>query len=99
MVAGPEKFDRTRTASKAAPQAWASAGVTGNVDVVPLVDGDGKGGAGWCTYKNTLDDGPDVEWILGGTNSKHPEAAGIWRQGNLLHFGFEPAPDALNANG
>jgi hypothetical protein len=99
VVAGPESFDRTRTTSRAAPKAWAAHGVTGNVEVVPLGDGRPAAMAGWCTYENTLAGGPDVEWILGGVNSKHPAAAAIWRQGFLLHFGFEPAPDQLNDNG
>lgn len=37
--------------------------------------------------------------MCGGINTKTPEAAAIWRQANLLHFGFEEDPDTLNATG
>ncbi len=30
--------------------------------------------------------------MCGGLNDKGPNMAGIWRQGNLLHFGFHPDP-------
>jgi hypothetical protein len=53
---------------------------------------------GWCTYTGDFDS-PEVEVFCGGLNSKIPTAAAIWRQGNLLHFGFEPSPAALNAAG
>jgi hypothetical protein len=53
---------------------------------------------GWCTYTDWFDS-PEVEVLCGGLNSKTPTAAAIWRQGNLLHFGFEPSPAALNAVG
>lgn len=55
--------------------------------------------AGWCTYASHLEGAPDVEVMCGGWNAKKPSAAGIWRQGNLLHFGFQPAPEHLNAAG
>ena len=37
--------------------------------------------------------------MCGGWNAKKPSAAGIWRQGNLLHFGFQPSPEELNETG
>src|SRR5262249_9724281 len=30
---------------------------------------------------------------------KTPKAAAVWRQGNLLHFGFEPSPERLTDAG
>jgi hypothetical protein len=53
---------------------------------------------GWCSYTQDFDS-PETEVFCGGLNSKTPTAAAVWRQGNLLHFGFEPAPAALNAAG
>ncbi len=61
ITQGPETVDRARTTSRDAPQAWKPYGVTGKVDVVALTDADFKGGSGWCSYRNTLDEGPDVE--------------------------------------
>ena len=54
---------------------------------------------GWCTYASHLENAPDVEIMCGGWNAKKPSAAGIWRQGHLLHFGFQPSPEDLNATG
>ena len=70
------------------------------VDVLPLVDEYKKSwNAGWCTYSNYFDKNPDVEFFCGGVNHKTPTAAGLWRQGNLLHFGFEQSPQEMNAHG
>jgi hypothetical protein len=44
-------------------------------------------------------DSPEVEVMCGGINTKLPTHAALWRQGNLLHFGFEEAPSELNDNG
>jgi len=54
---------------------------------------------GWCTYNKTILESPEVEIMAGGLNEKTPEAAAIWRQGNLLEFGFEIAPDKMNETG
>jgi hypothetical protein len=40
-----------------------------------------------------------LEVICGGVNHKTPKAGAVWRQGNLLHFGFEPSPDRMNDAG
>lgn len=37
--------------------------------------------------------------ISGGANHKAITAAAIWRQGNLLHFGFEQSPGEMNETG
>lgn len=55
--------------------------------------------SGWCTYESDLENAPDVEVMCGGWNSKIPAAAAVWRQGNLLHFGFEQSPSELNDAG
>ena len=54
---------------------------------------------GWCTYIERMAGSPEVEVICGGINAKTPTAAGIWRQGNLLHFGFEPSPAEMTDEG
>lgn len=67
---------------------------------MPLVDDHNKQWRdGWCTYTDHFDKNPDVELLSGGANDKAITAAAIWRQGNLLHFGFEQGPGELNDTG
>jgi hypothetical protein len=40
-------------------------------------------------------DSPETEALSGGINHKTPTAAAVWRQGNLLHFGFDLSPEAM----
>jgi len=40
-----------------------------------------------------------LEVICGGINSKTPRAGAVWRQGHLLHFGFEPSPERMTEAG
>jgi hypothetical protein len=79
---------------------WAGhlAGKPTTISFLPIASA-ADGEAGWCTYAQTLDDAPDVEILCGGKNSKLPSAAAIWRQGHLLHFGFQQDPSQLNAVG
>lgn len=70
------------------------------IEVLPLVDDQKKDwNAGWCTYSTYFDRNPDVEIFCGGVNEKTPTAAGLWRQGNFMHFGFEQSPRELNQHG
>lgn len=68
------------------------------VDLIPLVDGEARLPAGWCTYPWGFD-APEVEVFCGGQNEKTVTAAAVWRQGFLVHFGFEPSPAQLNDAG
>jgi hypothetical protein len=64
------------------------------IDVLPLVNGRPNRRAyavGWCSYADDFKDLPELEYFCGGINEKTPTAAALWRQGNLLHFGFECA--------
>lgn len=54
---------------------------------------------GWCVYYYEFADVPEVEFFCGGINEKTPRASAFWRQGNLLHFGFEQSPTELNETG
>lgn len=54
---------------------------------------------GWCTYPDGFETNPDIEVFCGGVNVKMAEAAACWRQGNLLHFGFEQSPADMNEAG
>ena len=81
---------------RATPEAWEEI-ESATVKVLPLQDGP-MGYPGWCSYAGQLQS-PDVEILCGGTNPKQSTAAGIWRQGHLMHFGFEPSPEEMNENG
>lgn len=70
------------------------------IEVLPLLkEGVKAGYPGWCSYGDTLKDQPEIEIFCGGINSKQAGAAGLWRQGNLLHWGFEPDPAEMNEVG
>ena len=82
------------------PDAWKEEIKSGPISVLPLVNDLSKHyNDGWCTYTYEHVQAPELESICGGVNSKTPKASGIWRQGHLLHFGFEPDPSQLNDNG
>jgi hypothetical protein len=81
------------------PAAFAKAVAQKTIEVLQLADTSSPGSPGWTTYSPEIDEGPECEIICGGVNEKTPTAAAIWRQGHLLHFGFEEAPNQLNANG
>jgi hypothetical protein len=70
------------------------------IEVLPLVNDPKRNWrAGWCTYSADFARYPEVEYFCGGVNHKTPTAAGLWRQGNLLHFGFEQSPAEMNETG
>jgi hypothetical protein len=67
--------------------------------VLPLVS-DTKGHqSGWCTYTYEHEQAPELETLSGGINSKSPKAGALWRQGHLLHFGFDLSPAEMNEFG
>ncbi len=70
------------------------------VSILPLVnDLHRSWSAGWCTYPDGFENNPDLEVFCGGENDKTARAVAIWRQGNLLHFGFQQTPAELNESG
>ena len=54
---------------------------------------------GWSTHYFEFASVPEVEIFSGGINEQTPKSSAFWRQGNLLHFGFEQSPTELNAIG
>ncbi len=54
---------------------------------------------GWCTYTYEHEQAPELEVLCGGINSKTPKAGAVWRQGQLLHFGFDLAPAEMSNAG
>lgn len=76
------------------------------IAVLPLVDGIqnyhtviNDNARGWSSHYYEFADLPDVEVFSGGINEQTPKSAAFWRQGNLLHFGFEQSPAQMNAAG
>lgn len=96
----PIRVDRAKTIRQPTPEPWQKELKEKKVEVVPLVeDVSGKYPSGWCTYTRDFAELPEVEVFCGGINTKMPSAAAIWRQGNLLHFGFEQTPKEMNEVG
>jgi len=94
----PHKIDRT-TVRRPTPEAFQNTVKDPTVEVIPLVkDQKGEHPSGWCTYTDAFDS-PETEVISGGVNGKTATAAAVWRQGHLLHFGFDLSPDEMNEAG
>ncbi|MCI0541082.1 MAG: hypothetical protein L0Z50_38255 [Verrucomicrobiales bacterium] len=85
---------------RATPEAFRTLVKSATVPMLPLVDDHSRQWApGWTTYTDHFENNPDIEVFCGGENEKYATAAAVWRQGNLLHFGFEQTPTELNENG
>lgn len=96
----PFKIDRSAMISIPTPEDFRAEIKQSEIKVLPLTgDPKGKWKAGWCTYSYDFATNPDVEYFCGGVNQKTPTAAGLWRQGNFLHFGFEQSPKEMNEHG
>lgn len=80
------------------PDAFRGKVTTDTIRVLPLALAEG-GFPGWCSYVTRFGDSPEVEVLAGGVNHKDPTAAALWRQGHLLHFGFEEGAHELNPVG
>ena len=88
------------TVRKATPEPWKELVHEKSVDVVPLVaDPAANHFPGWVSYDSTVADSPDVEILCGGINEKPSIGAALWRQGHILHFGFDLAPSEMNEAG
>ena len=93
----PFKIDRGKMISIPTPSDFKSEIKEPEIMVLPLVvDPARRWNAGWCTHARDFDVYPDVEFLAGGVNHQTPTSAGLWRQGNLLHFGFEQSPEEMN---
>ena len=93
----PFKIDRGKMIAIPTPKDFQSEIKEKEIVVLPLVADHGRQWpAGWCTHARDFDVYPDVEFLCGGVNHQTPTSAGLWRQGNLLHFGFEQSPAEMN---
>lgn len=96
----PIPIDMNKLVEIEVPDAWKHEIKSGPINVLPLVSGSKQQYPdGWCTYTYEHIQAPELEIICGGINAKTPRASGIWRQGHLMHFGFEQDPNELNENG
>jgi hypothetical protein len=96
----PFKIDLTNKVRIPTPPDFRGEIKAPEIDVLPLVhDIHRNWTPGWCSYSSDFARNPDVEYFCGGVNHKTPTAAGLWRQGNLLHFGFEQSPAEMNETG
>ena len=82
------------------PADWSDPHDRDIIRVLPLSRNEYKGyQPGWCTYTRDMDEAPEIEVFCGGINAKTATAGAVWRQGNLLHYGFDLAPDEMNESG
>jgi hypothetical protein len=82
------------------PEAFRPSVTNATVRMLPLVREQAREWkAGWCAYPDGFENNPDIEVFCGGENEKMDRAAACWRQGNLLHFGFEQSPAEMNEAG
>lgn len=103
----PMPVDITATTNIPTPEQFASELMTNtSIAVLPLVDGIRSYHTvindyqrGWSSHYYEFADLPDVEVFSGGINEQTPHSAAFWRQGNLLHFGFEQSPTQMNGAG
>ena len=93
----PIAIDRDKMIRRPWPDEWTDPHDSNEILVLPLTAAESKPNrAGWCTYTRGMSDSPEIEVFCGGINAKTSTAAAIWRQGNLLHYGFDLSPDEMN---
>ncbi len=102
----PIAIDIHATTNIPTPEPFSSELKTSTIPVIPLVDGIRQYHSvindyqrGWSTHYYEFADMPEVEVFSGGINEQTPRSAAFWRQGNLLHFGFEQSPSEMNTVG
>ena len=96
----PIAVNRAGLIDKPWPADWNDPHEGTTIKVLPLAVEEKSGRTpGWCTYTRDMDEAPEIEVFCGGINSKTATAAGLWRQGNLLHYGFDLSPDEMNESG
>jgi hypothetical protein len=99
-VRSPLAVDVTNTIKMDTPPDFKTFLPEPRIEVLPLArSASGSHTPGWCTYTYEHDQAPELEVLCGGVNGKTPRAGAIWRQGHLLHFGFEPSPERLTDPG
>ena len=102
----PLPVDVHSTTNIPTPEPFAHELKTNIIPVLPLVDNIANYHnvintyrRGWSSHYFEFADLPEVEIFSGGINEQSPRSAAFWRQGNLLHFGFDQSPAEMNATG
>lgn len=99
MFAHPFRLDLSARIEHDLPDPFKDALKKPKAKVLPLATKEQPGTLpGWCSYPGPLD-APDIEILSGGLNAKTIDAAGLWRQGHLLHFGFDIHAQNFSDNG
>jgi hypothetical protein len=90
-------IDRSQMVRRPWPGEWTDPHDSNEILVLPLISAESRTNhPGWCTYVRGMSDTPEIEVFCGGINAKTSTAAALWRQGNLLHYGFDLSPDEMN---
>ena len=93
----PFAIDRTKLIRRPWPKEWSDPHDSNEILVLPLAAAQSsRNQPGWCTYTRDMSEAPEIEVFCGGINAKTSTAAALWRQGNLLHYGFDLSPDEMN---
>jgi len=102
----PLPVDVNATTNIPTPEPFVHELKTDTISVLPLVDNItnyhtviNSYRRGWSSHYYEFADLPEVEVFSGGINEQTPRSAAFWRQGNLLHFGFEQSPSEMNTAG
>jgi hypothetical protein len=98
----PVHIDVKKTIRVPAPAVFRSEATNEEVEVLPLVRNRSRDWpvGGWTTYYDPdFERLPYLEYLCGGLNVRAPNAAAVWRQGNLLHFAFAQSPAEMNETG
>jgi hypothetical protein len=93
----PVTIDRSQMIRRPWPKEWTDPLDSNEMLVLPLsAAGSSRNRPGWCTYTRGMSEAPEIEVFCGGINAKTTTAAALWRQGNVLHYGFDLSPDEMN---
>jgi hypothetical protein len=100
IFSAPIAVDRNTMIDRPWPAEWSDPHDQEKIRVLPLSRREYKGEQpGWCTYTRDMAEAPEIEVFCGGINAKTATAAALWRQGNLLHYGFDLSPDEMTDAG
>jgi hypothetical protein len=96
----PIAIERGKLTRRPWPQEWTEWHDEAEIRVLPLTQAKKQPRQpGWCAYPRDMEEAPEVEVFCGGVNAKDSDAIAVWRQGNLLHFGFDASPAEFNSMG
>jgi hypothetical protein len=93
----PIEIDLSQRVRQNWPEHWTEPHKGAEIEVLSLTRPEARPAMpGWCCYDREMALAPEVEILCGGVNAKYSTAAALWRQGNLMHYGFDLTPDEMN---